>query len=289
MTAAADELFVAQSAISTSIANLEHSLGAQLLIRQRAKGLQPTAAGSELLVRARAILAAVDDAIAAVRPENVAGRIRVGCFRTLAPFYLPATIRQLGEDYPELHVEVSELTADQVGDALLSHAIELALTYDLGLGPAIRREVLATVPLYAAVSQAHPLASRQEVSLRELAEQPMVLLDLPVSRDYFLRAFTDHGMRPWVRYRFANFEAVRAMVADGHGFTLLNQQPKAGYTYSGTRLHHLRIAEKTRPLELVLAWPSTTDSLSRKAELFAAQCRQAVTSAPGATADVSSL
>jgi DNA-binding transcriptional LysR family regulator len=279
MTAAADELFVAQSAISTSIANLEQALGVQLLIRRRAKGLQPTAAGSDLLVRARAILAAVDDAVVALRPESVSGRVNVGCFRTLVPFYLPRIIRGLGLEYPELHVEVSELTADQVGEALMRNAIELALCYDLGLGPEVHREVLATMPLYAAVSQSHPLAARETVSLHELAEEPMVLLDLPISRDYFLQAFTDHGLRPWVRYQFANYEAVRAMVANGNYFTLLNQQPKAGYTYSGTRLHHLRIVEKTRPLPIVLAWPSGTEALTRKGSLFAERCREAVAAA----------
>lgn len=279
MTAAADEHFVAQSAISTSIANLEQALGVQLLIRRRAKGLQLTAAGSDLLMRARSILAAVDDAVGAVRPESVSGRVNVGFFRTLVPFYLPTIIRGLGLDHPEMHVEVSELTADQVGEALSRNAIELALCYDLGLGPDVHQEVLSTVPLYAAVSQSHPLASQESVSLQELAEEPMVLLDLPISRDYFLQAFTDYGLRPWVRYQFANFEAVRAMVANGHGFTLLNQQPKAGYTYSGTRLHHLRIVEKTRPLAIVLAWPMATEALTRKGELFAERCRKAVAAA----------
>lgn len=276
MTAAAEDLFIAQSAVSTSIANLEATLGVKLLIRRRAKGLQPTAEGSELLARARNILASVEDAIVALRPEAVAGRLNVGCFRTLAPFYLPPIVSGLIDGHPDLQVHVSELSAEQVGLALAEHAIEIALTYDLGLGPDIAREVLASVPLYAAVASDHPLADRDVVSLGELSDEPMVLLDMPVSRDYFLQTFADHGLRPTVRYRFENFEAVRAMVASGHGFTLLNQHPKREITYSGGRLRRLRIKEAPRPLDLVLARLRDGGAPTRRSELFAAQARLSV-------------
>jgi len=277
MTWAADELFIAQSAISTSIANLERTLGTQLLIRRRAKGLQLTPQGVELLQRSRGILAAVDDAVQALRPQNTSGRVSVGCFRTLAPFYLPEIVSALEDGHPELQLDVIELLADGVNDALREQSIEVALTYDLGLSADVERTVLASVPLYVAVGAQHPLASRSQVRLADLVDEPMVLLDLPVSRDYFLQAFTDQGLRPSVRYRFANFEGVRAMVASGHGFTLLNQQPKLGYTYSGGELHRLAIVEPTKHLDIVLARRSSTP-LTLKASLFAEEARRAVAS-----------
>lgn len=285
MTWAADELFVAQSAISTSIANLERSLGVQLLIRRRAKGLQLTTQGVEFLQRSRGILAALDDAVSALRPENTAGRVNVGCFRTLAPFYLPSIVSALEEAHPELQLDVTELLADGVNDALHDQAIEVALTYDLGLDGDIAREVLAQVPLYAAVGATHHLAGRPTIELAELVDEPMVLLDLPVSRDYFLQAFTDHGLRPSVRYRFANFEGVRAMVASGHGFTLLNQQPKLGFTYSGGELQRLSIVEPTRPLDIVLARRASAPPMTRKAALFAEEARRAVAHIMGSPAE----
>jgi DNA-binding transcriptional LysR family regulator len=275
MTAAADELRVAQSAISTSIGNLEHSLGTRLFVRRRAKGLMLTAAGAELLGRARSILASVDDALDALSPDGFAGSLRVGCFRTLVPFYLPSILEGFDTQYPDLSLDVTELTLDRVRESLMDHSVEAALTYDLGLGPEIRSEVLATVPVYAAVGQEHALAHRESVSLHELIHEPMVLLDLPVSRDYFLRVFTDHGLRPTVRYRFFDYEGVRAMVAAGRGFTLLNQQPKVDYTYSGTQLRHLRIQEPTPALNLVVA-RLDADVVTHKYEVFLEHCRRAV-------------
>lgn len=281
MTWAADELFVAQSAVSTAIANLETTVGAQLLIRRRAKGLQLTPAGADLLVRARSILASVDDAVSSLRPENTAGRVHVGCFRTLAPFYLPSIISHLAEEHPELQVDVTEMSAEQVESALASQSIEIALTYELGLGPSVQQETLAEVPLYAAVSADHPLADREAVHLAELADEPMVLLDMPVSREYFLQRFADVGVRPTVRYRFASFEAVRAMVASGHGFTLLNQLPKVASTYSGGELHRLRLLDDVPPLAMVLAWADGERPPTKKAQLFAEECRRSVSEVAG--------
>lgn len=279
MTAAADELFIAQSAISTAISHLEQQLGVQLLIRQRAKGLQLTAAGDDFLRRARQILASVDDAVQSLHAESLTGTVHVGCFRTLAPFFLPTVVRELGERAPDLHVDVTEMTADQVRDNLLSHACEVVLTYDLGQETDVRFEALTTVPLYATVARTHPLAERTSVSLVELADEPFVLLDLPRSREYFLNTFHDHGLQPNVRYRFESYEAVRAMVAMGHGFTLLNQRPKTGSTYSGGSLYHIPVEESTGALDISLAWPADGTLPTRRARLFAEVCRDVVRAA----------
>ncbi|WP_108249099.1 LysR substrate-binding domain-containing protein [Planctomonas deserti] len=279
MTDAAASLYVAQSAVSTSIANLEDSLGTQLFIRRRAKGLLLTASGQELLTRARDILAAIDDAVDVLRPDTISGRLEAACFSTLAPFYLPEILHGMSTRFPELELQIRDLSADEINEAISTRAIEVALTYDLGLDPSIVRERLASVPVYAAVALDHPLAARTEVHLHELVEEPMVLLDLPVSRDYFLRAFTGLGLTPMVRHRFGSFEAVRSMVARGHGFTLLNQKPVGDYTYDGGRLHTLRVIDECPGMEIVIASASGPGALSRKARVFAEQCRRTLRAA----------
>jgi DNA-binding transcriptional LysR family regulator len=80
MTQAAASLHVAQSAVSTSIGNLEHRLGTPLFVRRRAKGLVLTAAGETFLVRTRRILADIDEAMAEVNPGVVPGKLSVGVF-----------------------------------------------------------------------------------------------------------------------------------------------------------------------------------------------------------------
>lgn len=273
MTEAAASLFVAQSAVSTSIANLERALGAPLFVRRRAKGLVLTAAGEAFLVRTRRILADIDDAVAAVHPGNVSGKLPVGVFPTLAPFCLPAIAQRLAQAHPGIDPQFIELNADALEPALTDRMVEVALTYDLGMGASIHRERLGQAPLYLAVGPDHPLAGRDQVYIFELADEPMVLLDLPYSRDYFTDVFTRRGIAPVIRHRFTSFEAVRAMVARGHGFTLLNQRPVHDLTYDGGRLVVIDLAEETGSLDVVLASAEPIAALSRRAQAFVEQCR----------------
>lgn len=245
MTEAAATLHVAQSAVSTSIGDLERRLGTPLFVRRRAKGLVLTAAGETFLVRTRRILADIDDAMATVDPGHVAG-----------------------------------LSASEVESALADHAVEVALTCDLGMGASVHRERLRTVPLYVAVGPGHRLADRDRVYPFELANEPMVLLDLPHSRDYFTEIFTRRGLAPVVRHRFTSFEAVRAMVARGHGFTLLNQRPVHDLTYDGGRLVVIQLTEDAGRLDVVLASTQPASTLSRRAQAFVEQCRAVVGTAP---------
>jgi DNA-binding transcriptional LysR family regulator len=89
------------------------------------------------------------------------------------------------------------------------------------------------------------------------------------------------GLAPVVRHRFTSFEAVRAMVARGHGFTLLNQRPVHDLTYDGGRLVVIQLARDAGRLDIVLASTRPASMLSRRAQAFAEQCRAVV----GATAE----
>ena len=283
MTDAAAELFVAQSAISTAVQHLERTLETQLFIRHRVKGQQLTAAGDELLTRAREVLGAVHDTLDAFRPDALTGPLHAACFPTLAPFYLPQIIHDLERTHPGIEARVREGTADEVARALANRAIDIAITYDLGLGDGVSKELLATAPVSVAIAEDDPLAERDGLTLDELASRPMILLDMPVSRDYFVGLFAERGLSPHIRYRFASFESVRAMVARGHGFALLNQRPAVGRSYDGGRLVTRPLLDDVPGLDIVLA-TRAGEPLSRKAEAFAERARSAVQALAGGPA-----
>ncbi|SES73343.1 LysR substrate-binding domain-containing protein [Geodermatophilus poikilotrophus] len=265
MTHAANELRVAQSAVSAAVAQLERQVGTQLFIRQRARGLVLTAAGEELLSDARAVLAHVDEVLdsARGRGEDLRGTIRVACFVTLAPFVVPELLADLAEHHPGIEVEILETEAESLGTALRTGAVELALSYDLGLGPEIERQVVAEVEPYVILPPEHRLAGRRRVHLEQLAQEPMVLLDLPHSRDYFQRILSSAGVTPTVRYRSASYETVRGLVARGHGYSILNQRPVADVTYGGGTVVPCAIADELPPLSTVIARLSTVRPTAR--------------------------
>ena len=75
------------------------------------------------------------------------------------------------------------------------NAYDLALTYDLDLPADLHFFPITELPPLVAMSEGHALAHLPAVSIHEIAPHPMVLLDLPMSADYFLSFFTREGLR----------------------------------------------------------------------------------------------
>ena len=108
-TRAAEACFVTQSTLSAGPRELEDTLGARLVERDRQTVLM-TPVGSEVSQRARAILAAAQDLaeVAAGARSPMTGLIRLGVIPTIAPFMLPPTLQALRERYPGLRTVLRE-------------------------------------------------------------------------------------------------------------------------------------------------------------------------------------
>jgi DNA-binding transcriptional LysR family regulator len=255
MTAASRQLMVSQSAISTAVAQLEKELGVQLLLRHHARGLTLTAAGEEFYRELRSYLVHTSELAEVARSAGQAlvGDLVVGCFTTLGPFELPRLLAACEQEHPGIRVSVVEEEHAALKQALRSGVCELALMYGYDLDDDIDHVRVGLAAPYVLVAKGHRLARRRKVSLRELAEEPMVLLDLPHSGVYLERVVESTGVRPQVRHRTAGFETVRAMVAHGQGWSVLNQRPASNTTYDGAEVVNLEITDPIEPLEVVLA------------------------------------
>ncbi|WP_120523087.1 LysR substrate-binding domain-containing protein [Arthrobacter celericrescens] len=265
MTGASVRLNVAQSAVSAAIAQLERHVGTQFFIRQRSKGLVLTPAGELFLRDAQSILAHVEESLDHARGEtqSVAGRVRVACFSTLAPFLLPGILSKLREDHPALEVDVIESDTSGCVAALLSGQADLALCYDLDLPDAIATSVVDAARPYLAVPPDHKVADAGSVKLSALKNEPFVLLDLPHSRDLMLSIARLGGKEPDIRFRSASYETVRTFVARGLGYSILHQRPQHGLTYDGGKLATVEIRDDVPELKTVLAYLRTQRPTAR--------------------------
>ena len=122
------------------------------------------------------------------------------------------------------------------------------------------------------VSELHPLSQQIAVTLEELARLPMVLLDLPLSRDYFMSLFAKVGLEPNIVARSRSEEVVRSMVANGIGYALFNVRPKSTQALDGKRLVRLRLVGEHRPMLLGLTTYKPMKP-SRLTEVFMQRCR----------------
>jgi DNA-binding transcriptional LysR family regulator len=255
MTAASRELMVSQSAISTAVAQLEKELGVQLLLRHHARGLTLTAAGQEFYRELRSYLVHTTELaeVARTAGQAVVGDLTVGCFSTLGPFELPRLLAACEEQHPGIRIAVLEDEHAALKQALRSGRCELALMYSYDLDDDIDHVRLGVAAPYVLLPKGHRLSRRKKIALTELAEEPMVLLDLPHSGQYFERLVESTGFRPRIRHRSSGFETVRAMVANGQGWSVLNQRPASNTTYDGAEVVTLAISDQIEPLGIVLA------------------------------------
>lgn len=265
MTAASVRLNVAQSAVSTAVAQLERAVGAQFFIRQRSKGLVLTPAGEMFLKDAQALLVQLEDALDRAREEQVTleGNVRLVCFATLAPFLLPGLLSRLSQMHSGLNIEVTEADAAGCASALMSGQAELAICYDYGLPEGVRTSQVDTTRPYVALPSGHPLATRDSVDLQLLAEEPFVLLDLPHTRELMLGILAGAGLDPVVHFRSGSFETVRTFVANGHGFSILHQRPRHDLAYDGGRVAAVPIDGPVPELRTVVAHLGTQRTTAR--------------------------
>lgn len=256
MTAAAAELNVTQSTLSSAISQLERELDVQLFTRIPRRGLQLTPAGKALLARSGAFLEEAELIERSVRSADDAltGEITVGIYAPLAPFHAPSILDRFEERYPGVTIEFFEGDQGTLQEALYDGRCELALMYDLGVDERFDRTVIDRIPPHVIVPEEHPVArsGRTSASLTEFAEEPLVLLNLPHTRDYYLSLFRQLGLTPRIRHVSLGYETVRSFVARGLGYSVLNQWLDHGVTYSGARVVPLRIDEPLAPTEVSL-------------------------------------
>lgn len=269
MTATARELMVSQSAISAAISQLEKELDVQLLLRQHAKGLTLTEAGARFYRETCELLAhsvALAD-LAAESGHGLTGDLSLGCFTTLGPVEMTRLLARLGERHPGIQPRVVEGAQRELKDHLRLGAVEVALMYRYRLDADIESRRAGLAPPYVLVSADHRLAGRGSVRLAELADEPMILLDLPDSRDYLESVVASADVEPLPGPRSAGFESVRVMAGRGLGYAILNQRPAHDLTYSGQRVVTLEIEDDVPSMEIVVAWLKGV-RLSARAKAF---------------------
>lgn len=255
VTGAARRLNVSQPSISAAVAHMEQRFGVTLFVRHHAQGLSLTPAGRRLVVEARSLLAHAEELRlgALGLGEGLAGELQVGCFVTFAPLVMPGLLRTFGERYPDIRIRLHEEHLQGLVDGLRNGRFDCALTYDLGLGPDLEFQELGEVPLHALLPDGHPLGGDATVALADLAAEPLVLLGLPQSREYFLSIFYSHRLEPRIAHETPSFEMVRGLVANGYGCALMHSRPPSDLALDGRRLVYRPIRDAVRPTRLGVA------------------------------------
>jgi DNA-binding transcriptional LysR family regulator len=233
-TRAAQRVLVAQPAISHQVRRLEAELGEVLFDRDR-HHVRLTPAGLAFLPHARATLAAAERAQSAVRSLSglVQGELAIGAFEGAPERLLSVAIGQFRRTYPAVSVRVREGYATNLLDAVRRGELDAAVTAlpDTRKPPAaVLVTRLATDPVVLATSLDHPLAGRDEVTVAQLREQPMVALG-PEStqRAHLERACRKAGFVPRVTAECQHLGLLWDLVEQGVGVAAVPRSAHHGH------------------------------------------------------------
>ena len=185
------------------------------------------------------------------RARNNQAHCRIGAFHTFGPYLLPAVLRKIRDEAGDLDLDLYEGDQRYLTEMLCAGEIDFAFLYDLDLDGDWEKRKIAEMNPYVLLAANDALACRAEISVCELLEKPMVLLDAPPSGDYFISLF-DGVAPPNIAYRTKSFEMVRGMVAHGLGYSLLATKPASSLSYDGKALVTRSLGGNPKSSSLVL-------------------------------------
>jgi LysR family transcriptional regulator, benzoate and cis,cis-muconate-responsive activator of ben and cat genes len=218
---AAQRLHVAQPALSRQIANLEADLGGPLFDRTRPQ-IKLTAAGAALLPRAREWLLRLNELVDLTRRvgSGSEGVLEIGFVGSATFSILPEILKEYRSRYPRVELLLHHLGRAELVRGLVNRQIQVAFTRP-GIDDAqIANDVLLREPLVVALPADDPLAARNVLSLRALADKPFILPS-PRLGDDVQAIFGKAGLTPLIGQETADLHTALALVAAGMGLAVV--------------------------------------------------------------------
>lgn len=229
---AAEQLLMAQPALSQAIRQLEKELGTPLFTRTT-RQVRLTAAGEFLEGEALRILAAVENSARGVRriAEGRQGLVRIAFTGSAAHTQLPSMARLVKSQLPGLALEIHAdlLTPAQV-EGLTGGSLDLAvLRPPLGASEGITLRTIESDPLVLAMAADHRLAAEPVITMSDLRTEPFILFSSNDSavNSAVLRGCETAGFVPQAPHRAAGISVQLPLVAAGLGIALVPSSVRA--------------------------------------------------------------
>jgi|SRR5579859_4118717 len=226
-TRAAEQLHVAQPAISQQIKSLEEELGVSLLHRNK-RSVKLTAAGNAFLSEAKGILAHAElsKQVARRAARGETGSLAIGCVSASVSGFLPELIRAYRKRFPAVRVHLFEMMPEQQLQAFAREKIDVGFTRPLSASDAKKfaQERIYRDRLMLAVPETHSLAKARQVRLEKLAGEDFVMLkrsEAPILIDATAQLCAKAGFTPQVVSEPPMIHTVLMAVAAGIGVAIV--------------------------------------------------------------------
>ncbi|NKX53200.1 LysR substrate-binding domain-containing protein [Arthrobacter mobilis] len=271
LSSAAAALHISESALSQAISALEQAVGEQLCVRRKARGLQLTPAGQFFAQGARRLLHDAEGLVSdlAGTAGRLRGPVKLGVFATFASTVVPPILAGFPARHPEVTVEVTVGTHDDLLPALDAGLLDLAIVYDMFLPRGYARLKIYDTELMAVLPPDHRLAKLDAVDLAELAPEPLIMYDSSPSTSNTDTVFAERGLQPNILTSMPQVVLVQALVGRGLGYALLMSRPhQPPQTIEGRQVVVRPLDPPASRTSVAAIWPEQTRLSARARALL---------------------
>ncbi len=266
-TEAAKNLYVAQSAVSQQIAELEKELGVQLFNRTK-RSVKLTNAGKVLVKEADFIINRMKEPIIKTREADLGlvGSLRIGFLGYAERSLLPPMIRHFRQLYPQIEVHLDQYHHGELIAMINNEELDIGFTLAFGVESmkhlhfmSIDQESIAIV-----MHKDHHKADHASVHLSDFAAEHFIVLnrrESPQGYQQTIQICANHGFTPNITHEPRLLQTLLMLVDAGMGVAVL---PKSAQMLASKSVRFIELKENKESYELVAAWkdnyanPSTT-------------------------------
>jgi LysR family hca operon transcriptional activator len=230
LTVAAERrLHTAQPSLSRQIQNLEHEVGAQLLVRG-ARGVELTQSGRVFLDHARLALSQVEAAVVAARraAQPAKPTFALGFLTGQEIDWLSAAMRILQDQLPKIEVTVASQYSPDLAQALSRGKLDLAFMRPEAQMPDLEYKVIVKEPLIVALPSDHRLAAQNAIALEDLAGETFIGISdtAPTLRAIIDEYIAQAGIKFQQTHRVDNLAMGMSFIASTRGVGLIPEYAK---------------------------------------------------------------
>ena len=254
VTTAAKSINISQPALSVALVTIEAHLGQPLFIRRKGSPLALTSFGRDFVKKASAVIGQLEELLqpsTALSQQN--GSVEIGCFEDLGPLLIGPLYSAVQKRYPALNLMIKTGNFETLTEQMLTGQIDFAITYDLGMDAIFETREIARINPHILTHPAHRINKLKQVSLKDIAREPLILVDQKHSIRHITGLFRHRQLSANIAYRAATLEIMRSMVANQLGIGISYTRPRSSVSYDGKKLIEKVITDTLSPEPIVIA------------------------------------
>lgn len=258
----AEELYMAQSALSRHIAAMENELGVQLINRSTTTfeltedGIRATEGFQKVLSEYQNTLQSFS-----IHTQATGGVLRLGVLYYDIYSYISKIRKVFRQTYPNISIKLLSYQPEQAEQALFDDEVDAIIAYNASPDPADNLKVFPflKVPVYVFFSKEHPLHKMAQISVTDLQGEPLIVpptqQKITKTKQIINRIFEGNGITPGREIFVTNFDEIPALVQENKAVYI---SPMAVPTVYQEEIAYLPLGNHHAEISLVWKAAKTT-------------------------------